>query len=168
MLCWCTKTNKIMQLKLCINVSFREQIFVLRKGQNDLRERRDKHVVIIEDPNLDKQCTAYTDSGDIIIYIAFSTVAILMIINTETLAVEIVELSTILDIRHVLNGELIFADVSQPPLKRMTIGQLEDRYWKSKLNMEEVLRNALTELKNLRASEIGAKKLFNDPRRIMN
>ncbi|GMS88378.1 hypothetical protein PENTCL1PPCAC_10553 [Pristionchus entomophagus] len=135
-----------------------QKLFILFKDTIELRERKDKNIVIIQDPDLDKECTAYTGLGNSLIYISLSTVAILMILNTETLAVEKIRLPRILDVRFAQNGELIFAEVQEQKSTRLSVLKLKDRYWKTTVNMEEDLSNALTELEVVRASEMAARQ----------
>ncbi|KAF8358795.1 hypothetical protein PRIPAC_93790 [Pristionchus pacificus] len=116
------------------------KLFVLRNGKKERRELCD-NTELISYPDLAANCTAYSNPLETMIYVTFATKSGLLIIDTTTFAMEVIELLQILDIRCAKEGELIFANTQQPQTELVVL-RLPDRYWKSKMAMEEQLRES--------------------------
>ncbi|GMR41314.1 hypothetical protein PMAYCL1PPCAC_11509, partial [Pristionchus mayeri] len=113
-----------------------DKMVVLRKGRREWSEVAE-NVLVIQHPDLDSKCTAFTDRGEANIYVAFSTKAELMILDTDSFAMETVPLPDVVDIRWASSEEIIFACVQSSEL---SVVRLPDRYWKSKSLMEDQCR----------------------------
>ncbi|GMR41328.1 hypothetical protein PMAYCL1PPCAC_11523 [Pristionchus mayeri] len=128
-----------------------DKLFILCQGLKKERIETE-NIVMIRHPELDSNCTAYADDWDGRIYVALSTKPELLIIDTETLAIQSVRLPEILDIRHAASGILIFASIS-PEDKELKVGQLEERYWMPKSLLIMQLNRTTRQLEESRIRE---------------
>lgn len=104
-----------------------DKMFIFRNGDVERSERG--NVVVIQHPDLNSECTAYCDDFDLTtIYVSLSKKPELFIVQTDTLAMEIIPLPEILDIRYVNRGLLIFAIAKS----KLLVGQLPDLYCKQR------------------------------------
>ncbi|GMR41341.1 hypothetical protein PMAYCL1PPCAC_11536 [Pristionchus mayeri] len=121
-----------------------EKVCIISKASTEVR-RKTGNIVRLYHPDVDGKCTAFSDPNEPVLYIALSKLPVLMTFDIDTLALEMVQLPKVLDIRYVHRGQLIFYD---PAEKGLFVAQLEVRYWMSKLQLQVQLQSALKGLEN--------------------